>query len=1225
MDSAHNGLKKRRLVEEAATTILRKLDAKIDEMNEMKSWENERLVLQNQISRLKKEKKEQIRLLATSKESLAMKVRNLTNSLAEADGQKKIIQKLEKDDKKIEEFLVNSGKTTIRLIDNLSSELVSTNKALCETKNGNKFLQFAIDELRARIMISGGDSTEHRNLGSLVARDACFVTNNLEDPCSGDNFLIDKDRQMRGCTQSWSIYLNKITELEYFTESLILQLERIQEDAKSRGSTNLSEYQQDIRQIEEHVGQLASDLKTLKIIPIKIDSRINGESCVEYLKQIRTLKKLVKNSASVIDKLIIGSKKDTAGERQIEHDKDYENKSKRIDSLQFLVNKLKSGFKELEVIVISIDSQSLIGKIYELETSVRRLKGKLAMKNEKNSSLNLELAGAKISFEEKSKELEKLKRKYERIANKIKKRGHDIEIEDQRVSSLLRELEESKLEVQVTISEVKKIRSVAEERSIEIQKLSKEKKCIEQELMINADMQTNLTKAQEETNKLKKEIAKCKAELELLLKKPEVVDAESDCQLSSNELNRLRDSLGETSENYKNLKNKWDQLNSEKAKIELDLSGIKAQNDTLKAHVNSGKATIADNQREIENLTSNCLTLKKDYQNVEIERLSLKNELDNLKQDNEKMKAQIDELRQENILTSSLKFQLLKSNRDLDESNAKNAKVQILNEEISHLNNELDNVRSDKLNLAGSLTDIRIKYEEVKKLLDSKTVEARDLQARLEDMRIDFEIMKTSEASLSSEVERLLKANTKLRETIDVTNLDKTRMETLDNECRALQARLVASETDNEALRGHSSVLRQQVDKLMQDIEVLTAEKEKTTCDYSKLVTEHQNLRETSQKNLEDLKIERESLKIELARLRFENSSLRNLHERITAENEQIGLHDGGKKTETNRLREENESLKFELAKLRGGNSKADHAFIRSEKDKVSAELPTRHDENNTIKVLLRKAKTMKDSRKLEERIKILKAENDELKKYIEHSDDREKAFKTEKSTLNSTITELIEHNKISKQLADEMNFKNNSLINEINQLKINLATGRSKQETLEKELDNLRDTLVKANDDNTKTFEKNAKQLETLKEELVKERREKSILQTNFDKQILEYRRLDSENETLKYKLEKLKRSWITSSEEDTELRSKYKNLKEVKHMLESELMDARKEIGKYTITVAKLNPLENKLKALLNNFVLKQKKLRSAYDEINHLRSIIDNSTIMNSNYNEKIRASQ
>lgn len=952
----------------------------------------------------------------------------------------------------------------------------------------------------------------------------------------------------------------------------------------------------------------------------------------------------------------------------------------RVEALEGLAKRLKSGVKGLAISVASGDSANLIRRIRGSERSARRLRNELAARDETIGLLSLELTGARIAYDEKLEELARLRKEHDRATRRMRKRGIDLENEDRKTEDLRRELEESRsrsaerrslrdevdqLKPEVAnlraerielVEELTRLRAAVEDRDDRLAGISKQKEAVERKLAEEEiETRKKIAASVEEIESLKRESSELKNDLRTASKRPEVDEASTICRICCAELeaaikesDRLKTMLDRTTNDQASTRNElailteeFKKLTAANTTIDLELSRTKIQNEALIVRLNSEKLTTSETLQNYDKLMIDFRLLNSDIESLTIERSSIRNDLEAAVRERDAAMAEVEEIRRENSSlrerSLTLKIQLDRSALDLEVSNSKNeeinarlrnlideslersSRLECLTRENEDLKDELDRARSAKLDIAGALNDCRLKYEQSIELLDAKVAQVEDLQQRLTVALRSSDESAGREASARLESVRLLEENASLKKSIDFSNADKKRLEeSLEN-------------LDNEyrAVKDRLVVLETDNKRLDEDsrklklrtgeptdLEELTIAKKKGASESLDPVAERGTADRPVELRLDEFDTPRETLKVELSRLRDENATLRSERERITGENERLRLRGGGKKSDPKRPRIVDPAIEGIEPELG-----------KSEREKLCAEIVSLRTENCKMRTVLNRLRIA--SKKLEEQRDLLKIANDLLrgdledsKNEIMHGDETSREYRARVDDLMMKLEELKERSKMAARDAEATRLLNERLRQESADLKKCLESTKLEDQALRQEIGILRSALERVSDDNARRrvdFAGTEEELAALKRELSRVRGENDSLRNELEAERSDCRRLESERAVLERELEELKRSRTLADEEGDELRGEYEKLRALKVELEEKLTGALREIGKYSVATAKLNGLENKLKGVLGDYVATKKLLRSANDEVDRLRRLAE-STTRSLEYREK-----
>lgn len=1203
----------------------------------------------------------------------------------------------------IEGFLITVSRLIISTINDLSSELVSVNEALDHERDRRESCVFQIDRLQAMLRVSNGNGQEYRSRveelkhfvrrmneetrllksrsHEIMNRDGCFILseNNLNGLKSLMKELRAKLRNDQAALASggnrWcSVYIEKISELETCVENLVSQVKETGstfnlETATFESSDNF-EFLREMSEIKELAKHVACELQSLAVLPITNGSRIGSEGSISYFRKIGSLENLVTNSMNIIDELNIESRVGQIEGSQTMKSKDYRC-NENFTTLQILGKKLILGVKQLERLVAAGDGAYSFEKIRRLEATLDRLKKKLSKSEEDKISLGLQLTGAKIAYDEKFEELEIIRKKHEKMLNKMKIRGKLFDDEEHLVR-IIRELEQSKLNATVLGNEVNRLKSELENSRSEKGQLAGEIEKIQSDLVAKTEEIAKIVKDKKNKERIStKETMETKSKLSAAEKamqslKKEIADLQSEKLARENEttieLKNLKSQLKSTRENLElrnrkisDLETNCNEIKIEKDKIEQELSCSKKQNEAAVVRLNLEKTTHSKILKDFEKLRA-------DYQSLSVDREQERKTVDISEREKSLLKTKIDNYHREKVSmekeAACLRLKLEKLKQSLDEEQTKNReydkellksskkqkdqeiRLNSLIKENDSLKDDLDKVRSDKLNIIGTLNEMKYNYETTQNLLNSKITETKKLKEKLELNLIDLETLRKSEHSAKSEVEKFLETSTRLQETIDVANSEREilekRLKNAQNDCEALENKLRILNTEKEALVRDSSRSSQRIDELTEKVTVLCNKIEENARERSQFIGDHENTVEGLKKKLDELETERANLAKEVTRgVSDENSALERDYEKIAFENENVRSR--GKKSEISRLAKENEALKLQLSKLTIFISEADREVAKNEMERMCSELVRIRAENSSLKKLRNRKrivdeKSSKDSRELEDEIIAWKSANESLKNDLEIAENRIninemklKEIETERNMLKGSIEGLKERYKLSIKETEEARLRNKNLDQEIEELKKYCETLSLEDSALKQEMHNLHQDSIRLNDENSqiqRSLIETQGELIALKDELAKLRSENISLCVQLESKIASASCVEEENSSLRLELEEIRLERISVIEEMKELRGEQEKLVTLKLTLEGKLIDAHKEIAKYVLATEKLNELEKKLKNVLKSYVITKKMLKSANEEIDHLRHFA-NVSFRNSPYGEKIEA--
>ncbi|KAI5634795.1 GRIP domain-containing protein [Phthorimaea operculella] len=733
-----------------------------------------------------------------------------------------------------------------------------------------------------------------------------------------------------------------------------------------------------------------------------------------------------------------------------------------------------------------IETQNLSNKIEKLEMLVAKYKESLKTTKEKNAQLTTEIQILSAEIENKNKDVDQLKQNAllldeakrkiqelndtnEELQNKINvydfnrnKEMTTLELDYQKAQEEIAQLQSkinvfSKREEEYAISLAENKLSIHKElesKEAEIKSLKDRLTESRQEIqsldIVLSDYKNKTAKLEDECSKLKKEVD------ELNSSKLKITELETQIQLITQKYQATENMKTKADEEYKclqlqlkqetaeklamidrntYLENRITQLTEENSKktlqvksLEKELYVITKEKDTA---VNEDQLDKVKYMKEIDLWKSKYSALESEIQEEreelgklqsEIEKLLANDEL--LQIQNSDLNDQVQQLKSENMVLSGNNLLLEKST----------STHKLMYDEIKNLKQVMSRTSVDVKALkeahSNYITQVKSNWDRVMneyKELDMKTqeqtrvyqieidemakqesrAECQELQKFLEQEKNEQNVLKQKINDLKNEINSSENVDDALKNENKELN---EKLEELDAKCKQLQDSLNCVNDEKSNLNKSNTTMAEQIKKLEHDIESLHSEKQSLTNESDELKAKCEILQDIVNRN---------------------NNDQTTLKEKITNLENAVQLLQNEKQKLIDELTDA--TAKCEILQDIINRNNNDQTLLKESIQKLEKENNLQKDQFDQLQI------------DLEEKIKILKEENEVLINKSKHFEDSN----TNIQKLQQTINDLSKENISLRNQSEE-------ITNSINHLEIELREVRKSHTEIEQEKDHL-------------------------------------------------------------------------------------------------------------------------------------------------------------------------
>ncbi|KAJ2946413.1 hypothetical protein O0L34_g12451 [Tuta absoluta] len=459
--------------------------------------------------------------------------------------------------------------------------------------------------------------------------------------------------------------------------------------------------------------------------------------------------------------------------------------------------------------------------------------------------------------------------------------------------------------------------------------------------------------------------------------------------LANDELLQIQNS--DLNDQVEQLKSTNTLLSENKQILEKSKIAHKVMYDDIKNLKQVISRTSAD-IKALKEANSNCITQIKGILNRvmnEYKELDMK-----IQEETRVSQMKIDEMSKQKTLLEDENL-ILKSK--LNESDVRNKeseeKLRQVSEEYKHSLNNLKVMQKEKQNNEMLLEESRKKCQELQNLLELEKKEQNGLKLKINYLRNEINNSENFDDALKNE-------NKKLNE----------KLEEFAAKCKQLQDSVNYINDENSKLNEKNTTMDEQIKQLKHDIECLYSEKQLLTDESNKLKSNCEILQDVNNRYKNDQTSLREKI------INFEDAIqlLQNEKQKLTDE-----LNDA--------------TAKYEILQDIINRHNNDNTILKESVQRLEKENNLQKDQINQLQV------------ELEEKIKILKDENEVLINKSKHLEDSQRNIQK----LQHTINDLSKENLSLRNQSEE-------ITNNINYLEIELREVRKSHTEIEQEKDHL-------------------------------------------------------------------------------------------------------------------------------------------------------------------------
>ncbi|GLV37899.1 hypothetical protein CBL_06399 [Carabus blaptoides fortunei] len=1091
--------------------------------------------------------------------------------------------------------------------------------------------QLEKQELKAAVLqlqqfVEGGDTTElQERLEEQIQKNVA-----LEEKI---NQLKTEIEQKNGVVQKLSIEMEQIPETIAALSSVSQQFQEENEILKAENARlNAEIIRLEIEACENSPDELREQIAMLQSEILHFKTPDNDMSQLrainkELENQVEHLKNEIDRLAEFLPIHVIPNvtpTKDHLG-RDIE---DFRSEVTRLSSIQFdnddeIARQLKERYDRLAENHLERMNRSPEGKMSNedygpnIYAQVEQMKNIVDQQEEEIENLKIQNKNLADSLNNVGTDgyVGTLKKTIEKLESDIE----DLKCENKCLRTCL--LSTSPSSENVAFSELNLLNENKKLR-IEINEMQEEIDCIR-----NCDAFGSAASAADEVVNLKKRIAVLEAqivELEYQLKNlrkdredviiPEVVIEDIE---SENDVQKLKDKIGEQEKIIKNLRDKISEL--EGVNRILEMNAEKPANEDM---INELKAKILKLEKEAqktedatdvtESPEQKIRDLEAKLKQLEEENAHLKDRLASMKlEQNELMEKLQQKIRRGSIQETELEAELRKYRTRV-------ADLEDINDELRTTIESLKGQKSDSTNnrikeLEAKIADLESEKEHLENRISNKTKEQNDLADKLEQKirrsSVQESELEAENMKLQAKIKELENLNKHLDSEVDVERKNRANIkESERRKSASLEEQNAALNTQINILKNENESLKKEVEDLKKKLDTLARESvPELENDIAKLRKQMSHLKDADKENeelkkqldtLKDTNKENTDLKKQLDSLKEadkENTNLKNQLDSLkNTDKENADL-----KKQLDSLKDldkENTNLKTELDILK--NAEKENADLKKQMDslkqadKENADLKKQLDslknidkENADLKKQMDSLKEAdKENADLKNQLDNLKdadKENAELKKQMDSLKEADKQNAELKKQIDS-LKDADKHNSELKKQIEDTNKELNALLSEVDKLKKENDALKQKVDSLEK------DTRLKQ--DNEALKQDN----EALQQKI------NDLMQDNIGKQA----KYEQDNERFKREIEDLKQKII---DDKAKCDSNITALEEERTNLKTQVQLLNDKISKLE-NQDKITSLEQENNTLKNGNTTLEKQNGDLNSENNNLKKEID-----------------